>query len=130
MEQQKNIRNKWLTIRLNSDEYGELQRLYKKSACHQLSDYVRRIILNKPVNIKYRNASVDDFLADMLALKKEFNGVGNNFNQSVHKLHMLDHLPEFRAWAIKNEQDKDILFGKIDVILKRVNELYKLWSQS
>ena len=49
--------------------------------------------------------AVDDFLADMLALKKELNAVGNNFNQSVHKLHMLDHLPEFRAWAMKNEQD-------------------------
>ena len=128
MEQQKNIRDKVLVVRLNKEEYTELQRLFKNTTCRQLSDYVRRIVLARPITVKYRNTSLDDFLTDMLAMKKELNAVGNNFNQSVHKLHMLDHLPEFRAWAMKNEQDKVVLFGKIDNIMKRVNEMYKLWS--
>jgi hypothetical protein len=129
MEQKINTRNKVLVVRLNEEEYSELQRLFKNTTCRNRSDYVRRIVLVRPVTVKYRNSSVDDFLTDMLAMKKELNAVGNNFNQSVHKLHMLDHLPEFRAWAIKNEQDKVVLFGKIDNIMKRVNEMYKLWSQ-
>jgi len=129
MDQAKNIRDKWLTVRLNDEEYAELQRLFKNTTCRQLSDYVRRIMLGRPVNVKYRNASVDDFLTDMIAMKKELNAVGNNFNQSVHKLHILDHIPEIREWAMKNEQDKTVLFGKIDTIMKRVNELYKLWCQ-
>lgn len=129
MEQTKSIRKKWLTVRLNDEEYKELQRLFKNTTCREMSDYVRRIILVKPINVKYRNASVDDFLADMLAMKKELNAVGNNFNQSVHKLHTLDHFPEIRQWAVRNEQDKAVLFGKIDVIMNRVNELYKLWCQ-
>ncbi len=128
MNQGKSIRNKWHTIRLNQEEYDELQRLFKNTTCHQLSDYTRRIVLARPVNVKYRNASLDDFLTDMLAMKRELSAIGNNFNQSVHKLHMLDHLPEFRAWALKNEQDKLVLFGKVDHIMKRVNEMYKLWS--
>jgi hypothetical protein len=130
MEQQKNIRGKWLTVRLTEKEYAELQRLCKNTTCRRLSDYVRRIIFTRPVNVKYRNASVDDFLTDMLAMKKELNAVGNNFNQSVHKLHTLDHDPEIRQWARKNEQDKTLLFGKIDTILKRVNELHNLWSRA
>jgi len=130
MDQQKDKRDKWLTVRLNGQEYAELQRLCKNTTCRRLSDYVRRIVFNRPVNVKYRNASVDDFLTDMLAMKKELNAVGNNFNQSVHKLHTLDHIPEFRQWYAKNEQDKGVLFGKIDTILKRVNELHKLWFQS
>jgi len=129
MDQGKNIRDKWLTVRLNDEEYTELQRLFKNTTCRQLSDYVRRIILGRPLNVKYRNASVDDFLADMLAMKKELNAVGNNFNQSVHKLHTLDHYPEIRQWAVRNEQEKVVLFDKIDTIMKRVNELYKLWCQ-
>ena len=129
MDQGKNIRDKWLTVRLNDEEYTELQRLFKNTTCRQLSDYVRRIILGRPLNVKYRNASVDDFLADMLAMKKELNAVGNNFNQSVHKLHTLDHYPEIRQWAARNEQEKVVLFDKIDTIMKRVNELYKLWCQ-
>jgi hypothetical protein len=129
MDQEKNIRDKWLTVRLNDEEYAELQRLFKNTTCRQLSDYVRRIILGRPLNVKYRNASVDDFLTDMLVMKRELNAVGNNFNQSVHKLHTLDHVPEIRQWAIRNEQEKVVLFDKIDTIMKRVNELYKLWCQ-
>jgi len=34
----------------------------------------------------------------MAGLKRELNGIGNNFNQAVHKLHLLDKIPEFRAW--------------------------------
>lgn len=129
MDQEKNIRDKWLTVRLNPEEYAELQRLFKNTTCRQLSEYVRRTILGRPINVKYRNASVDDFLTDMLAMKKELNAVGNNFNQSVHKLHTLDHVPEIRQWAIHNEQEKVALFEKIEAIMKRVNELYKLWCQ-
>lgn len=129
MEPGKNIRDKWLTVRLNPEEYDQLQRLFKNTTCRQMSDYVRRVILGRPVNVKYRNASVDDFLTDMLTMKKELNALGNNFNQTVHKLHTLDHVPDIRQWAIRNEQEKVILFEKIDTILKRVNELYKLWCQ-
>ena len=129
MEPGKNIRDKWLTVRLNPEEYDELQRLFKNTTCRQLSDYVRRIILSRPINVKYRNASVDDFLTDMLTMKKELNAVGNNFNQSVHKLHTLDHVIDIRQWAIRNEQEKAVLFDKIDTIMRRVNELYKLWCQ-
>jgi hypothetical protein len=130
MPQEKTIRDKWLTVRLNSQEYTQVQRLYKSTTCRQLSDYIRRIILSKPIHVKYRNASVDDFLTEMILLKKELNAVGNNFNQSVHKLHTLDHIPEIRHWAIKNEEEKAILFNKIDAIMKRVNDLHRLWFQS
>ncbi|HTS43267.1 MAG TPA: hypothetical protein VMH01_02650, partial [Puia sp.] len=74
-------------------------------------------------------ASLDDFLSDMLALKKELNAIGNNFNQSVHKLHSLDKVSEIQTWAVKNEEDKRIFFEKIDMIFERMNQLYKLWSQ-
>jgi hypothetical protein len=55
-----------------------MHRLFKNSASRRLSDFVRPIILAKPVNAKYRNASADDFLTAMLAMKKELNGIENN----------------------------------------------------
>jgi hypothetical protein len=73
---------------------------------------------------------VDDFLKEMLHLKKELNAIGNNFNQAVHKLHTLDRIPEFQQWILRTEQDKAILFTKIDTILSRLHELYLIWSQS
>ena len=127
---EKQIRNKWLTVRLTEEEYDLLEKYCNETTCTKLSDYVRRLVLKKPVNIKYRNVSIDDFLIDMLQLKKDFNGVANNFNQSVHKLHTLQHLPEFHGWFMQNERDKVIILGKIEAILSKVSQLYKSWSQS
>jgi hypothetical protein len=42
---------------------------------------MRDVSMQKPVMVKYRNQSEDDFLSQMLELKKEFNAIGNNFNQ-------------------------------------------------
>lgn len=130
MSTKKGVREKWLTVRLSDSEYTELQQYMTNSTCRGLSEYVRKIILGKPINVKYRNASVDDFLTDMVSLKKELNALGNNFNQSVHKLHTLDHPGEINLWAAQNEQSRKILFEKIDTILSRVNELHNLWFQS
>jgi len=59
---------------------------------------MRNVSMQKPVMVKYQNQSTYDFLSQMLELKKELNAIGNNFNQAVHKLHILDRIPEFRAW--------------------------------
>jgi hypothetical protein len=93
-----------------------------------LSDYIRRVLLKKPVVVKYRNQSADEFLSEMILLKKELNAIGNNFNQSVKKLHTLDDVPEFKSWIIQNETSKQILFNKINEIYNRMNQLYEIWS--
>ena len=130
MADKKPVRNKWLTLRMNEEEYAIMDKYFKTTTCREVSDYVRRLVLNKPVNIKYRNASIDDFLTDMTGLKRELNAIGNNFNQAVHKLHQLEHIAEFQSWVLQNERDKSAVFGKMDQILSRIEKLHQLWSQS
>jgi len=127
---EKKVRNHWLTVRLNDEEFERLGKLQDKTVGNNLSDYVRKVVLSKPVNVKYRNISIDDFLRDMLQLKKDLNGIANNFNQAVHKLHTLDRLPEFRSWVQQNEEHKTLIFEKIAEILSRVTQLHNLWLQS
>jgi len=129
MKEKKPTRKLWLTIRLSEDEQQLLNKLMRDSTCSMLSDYVRKVVLNKPINIKYRNASIDDFLTDMLALKKELNYIGHNFNQAVHVLHTLERIGDFQHWIITNEQDKARLFKHIETISFRIESLYTLWSQ-
>jgi len=122
------MRTKWLTIRLTEEEYTQLEKLAAKTLCPSLSDYGRRILLQKPVNIRYRNQSLDDFLADMLVLRRELNAIGTNFNQAVHRLHTLHIVPEIQHWILINEQDKTHLFRLIETISNKVNDAYTLWS--
>lgn len=96
-KQEQIVRKKMVPFRMNDDEFTQLGKLHKQSTERHLSNYMRKVLLQKPVVIQYRNQSADDFLNDMLALKKELNAAGNNFNQAVKKLHLLDKIPEFRV---------------------------------
>lgn len=118
-----------ITIRLKPHEFAKLEAGWKDTTCNKLSEYVRRILLSKPVTITYRNQAADDFLKEMIQLKNELNAIGNNFNQSVHKLHTLDTVPEIKAWAKLNETTKQTLLEKVEQIRIRMNQLYQIWSQ-
>ena len=65
----------------------------------------------------------------MLELKKELNGIGNNFNQAVHKLHLLDKIPEFRTWINQYDSLHGAFLLKIDEIEIRMQKVYEQWLQ-
>jgi mobilization protein MobC len=129
MNEIKKIRDRWLTIRLNEDEYSTIEVFYKKTTSNALSEYARDILLRKPVIVTYRNASADAFLSEMAQLKNELNAIGNNYNQAVKRLHTLDKIPEIKIWLMLNESAKDAFMKKTDEIKLRMNQLYDQWSQ-
>jgi MobC-like protein len=118
-----------VTIRFRPEEYDKLEFLFKSSACLKLADYMRKTLLRKPVVITYRNQSADEFLQEMIQLKKELNAIGNNFNQSVKRLHTLDTIPEIKTWLLLNEPIKQAFIKKVEEIRLRMNQLYEQWSQ-
>ena len=123
------IRSRILTVRFNQEEKQKLDRLYNKAQCNSLSEYARDVLLKEPVTIKYRNQTADEFLEEMILLKKELNAIGNNFNQAVHKLHTLDHDAQIKTWAILNESSKEHLMKKMEEIRKKMNQIYEQWLQ-
>ena len=123
------VRNKMVVVRMNNKEFELADSLRKKTTERTISAYVRKMCLQKPVTVKYRNQSADDFLKDMLRLKKELSAVGNNFNQAVHKLHLLDKIPEFRSLIIQYDALLKSLVVKMEEIKLRMNQLYEQWLQ-
>ena len=121
------VRKKMIVVRMNKTELAQLEKFKKESTERSMSNYLRKVSLKKPVTVKYRNQSADDFLKQMLELKKELNAVGNNFNQAVHKLHLLDKIPEFRIWINQYDGLQKVLLNKVQEINLRVNQLYEEW---
>ena len=122
---EREVRNKMIVVRMNNTEFEKLEKLRKQSTERSLSNYIRNLTLNRPVTVKYRNKSADDFLISMLELKRELNGIGNNFNQAVHKLHLLDKIPEFRVWVQQYDGVQKLLTVKIEEIKLRMVQLYE-----
>jgi hypothetical protein len=117
------VRKKMVVVRLNDKEFEKLQNLQNQTTDKYLSDYLRKVLLQKPILVKYRNQSADDFLRDMLELKKQLNAIGNNLNQAVRKLHMLEKIPEFRLWLLTNEPLLHGLNDKISEVKSRIAQL-------
>lgn len=129
MSDQNNNRIKWLHVRLKLEEYNTIHRNFSKTTCRKLSQYIRKILLNKPITTNYRNQSLDDFMAEMIKLRNELNGAGNNFNQAVKKLHTLDKIVEFKAWLMTYELEKKVLLNKVEEIKKQLNQIADKWLQ-
>ncbi|SDF46662.1 hypothetical protein SAMN05216464_118103 [Mucilaginibacter pineti] len=129
MEQENENRSRIIGLRLTASEYGEVEKKWKKSNCRKLSDYVRRLLFGRPMVSSYRNRSMDEAMAELMLLRKELNAIGVNFNQAVHRLHTLDHLPQMQAWLTAFERDKSVLFGKMDEVVLSVEKMAALWLQ-
>ena len=129
MKEQNKNRTKWLHLRLTLEEYQKIVTAFSKSTCRKLSDYARKNLLQKPIVTKYRNQSLDDFMAEMIRLRSELNAIGNNFNQAVKKLHTLHQITEFKHWLINYELEKKILFNKVDEIKKTIQKFAESWLQ-
>ena len=128
-KEEKDLRKLFIKIRMNQKEMDLVKKNQRRTTERSLSEYVRCVSMQAPVIVKYSNQSADDFLNEMIALKKELNFIGNNFNQAVHKLHMLEKIPEFREWVKNYDGLMKLLISKSEEIRLRVIQLQEQWSQ-
>lgn len=129
MKERKNKTPQYISFRVKEEEYRQIHGSYKATTCRKLSQYARQVLLKKPVVILVRNKSADDFLTDMLKVKKELSAIGNNLNQAVHKLHTLDQLPDFRSWILMYDSTRQSVEKKVEEILVRMEQIYNQWSR-
>ena len=128
-QNQKDIRNIMIMIRMNQLEYERLLVLRKRTTEKKNSTYIRKVVLLEPVTVIYRNGSADDFLEEMLHLKRELQAIGNNFNQAVHKLHTLDKIPEFRVWVTVYEKTRQDVLSVTGKLCTEIQKWSDQWLQ-
>lgn len=115
------VRKKMIVVRMNNTEFERFEKLIKRTTARSVSEYARQLLLAKPVIVKFRNISANAFLHELLGIKRELNGIGNNFNQAVHTLHLLERIPEFREWIHNNAFLHKALTNKIEESRLSVN---------
>ena len=128
---EENINKKrcWISFRVKPEEYEKIHKLFRATTHRKLSEYARKVLLDKPVTIKYRNASIDEFLTDMIPVKNELNSTGKNFNQAVKKLHTIDQSDEVKIWLLLNEKLIENIHLKIQEIKSKIIQQKDRWSQ-
>lgn len=123
-------RTRIAAVRFTAAEYAALERRFKSTTCRQMSEYLRNCLLDKPLIVKHRDASLDEFMLEFIRLRKELTALGNNFNQTVKKLHTLQQIPEFRDWLSGTEAQRERLLLKVSEIQKMTSQITQKWLQS
>jgi hypothetical protein len=129
MKEENSNRTRIIGLRLTPDEYAFIEEKWKASTCRKLSDYIRRSLFERPVMTTYRNKSQDDIMTELTRLRGELNGLGNNFNQAVKKLHTLQQIPEFKAWVVTYELERRTLQNKLDEVRNNIKKMLEIWLQ-
>jgi hypothetical protein len=129
MAEENEGKKRFIGFRLSAGEYEAVERGWKKTTLRKLSEYVRRVLMGKTITVYTRNRSLDEFMVEMVLLRRELNAIGVNFNQAVHRLHTLDHLLQMQLWLCGFERDKGALFGKVEEIKTRLDKLADEWLQ-
>jgi predicted GNAT family acetyltransferase len=127
--QRKNNLGRKVTVRFAEQDYNKINLQFKNSTKQKLSEYIRAVVLDKPITVYTRNQSFDDFLAEMILLRNELKAIGNNFNQSVRKLNAMQDEREIKAWALLNENSKQIMQQKVDEINQKIAQICSQWLQ-
>jgi hypothetical protein len=130
MKKENPNRSRIIGIRVTPQEYAEINSRFKATTSRKLSDYLRHVLLNGSVTIRTRDQSLDDFMALLIDLRKEFNAAGNNLNQSVKKLHSFRDNKELLPWIIAHEVHIKALFKNTDEIKGRINQFADVWLRA
>lgn len=129
MKEEKNNRLKWLTVRVSESEYAAIQKQFQQTKERKLSVYVRNILLGKPMIKEVRNTSLQEVIAVLIRMQKDLNGIANNYNQMVHRLHISNTKAELKAWIDLYEREKKKLFFDIELISDYIRKTSEKWLQ-
>lgn len=122
MEKTRKLRDRWVNVRMNQEEYEKLETNRKKTTERNNSDYIRKIAFDQPVKILTRDASQDALTNEIIRLRKELNAVGQNLNQAVRKLHTLKMIPEFRNWIAEYELTRKKIAATAEIICTTITK--------
>ena len=122
-------RTRKLTVRFTDAEFNTIEVSFKTTTKRKLSEYVRYVLLDKPVTVYTRDKSLDEIIVALTLLKSELSAIGNNFNQAVKKLHTMDRIAEIKSWAEWNEKHRHLFMQKTDEINQKISQLVQQWWQ-
>jgi hypothetical protein len=129
MEGTGNNRKKWLHVRLTESEFERIQRYFKCTVHDRISDYIRAVLLKKPVIGAYRNPEIREILMELSALNKSVRGIANNYNQTVRKLNSSPNL-EAKKMLAGIESEHEIILKTLSIMEEYLHKTAQKWLQS
>ena len=75
---------RFLSVRLSADELQEVYNHQHESTCRSLTEYVKKVLIGKPVTMKVRDESKEDTLEQLIAIKNRLDTLADKAEQSLN----------------------------------------------
>jgi len=129
MAKQEDKRIQWKNLRFKPEEYQLLEKRFRKTTFRKLSEYMRSVLLEKPVTVTYRDKAMDDVLEELILLRQELNAIGNNLNQAMRSINSAHGNADTRLWMNLMSIVNGKVEPSINEIKDRMNQYADIWSQ-
>jgi hypothetical protein len=83
MTQEKQNRIRYIRVHFTPLEFDCVNTHWRQSTHRKRSEYLRNLMLGKPVIVRHRNHSLDDLMAALIPLREELNPIGRNYNHEA-----------------------------------------------
>lgn len=118
-----------MSVRFKLKEYNKINTAFKSTTKKKLSEYIRFVLLEKPVTVYTRDRSLDEFMTELVCLRNELSAIGSNFNQLVKRLHTASHFQEIQSLALAAEKQQKNFSEKVTEINQKIAQLSVRWLQ-
>ena len=122
-------RGRIIGLRLTATEYASLTKKWEKSNCKKLSEYARKKLFDRAIISSYRNESLDDFMKEMMKLRKSLDSSCSAFFQSLMKAQHLNRKSDISTWVNLHEIEKKTMLTRIEDIKHQINKIADQWVQ-
>ncbi|WON93814.1 plasmid mobilization protein [Sphingobacterium sp. UGAL515B_05] len=129
MKENKNNKTKMIFVRLEEAEYDTLINRQKKTTERNLSAYIRKILAGKPMIKSVQNESLHEVIVTLSLLQKDLNGIGNNYNQMVKRLHTTDKIPEIKVWMQHYLDERQHIIDATITLKEYLDKTAQKWLQ-
>lgn len=130
MKEKNNNLTEVLNIRVSKEDHQRVKTLFSKTTECKLSSYLRKLILKEPLVKAVRNQSLEEIIQTLTQLQSDLNGLANNYNQAVKKLHTYRNADEVAIWLITQKPVYDKVLVDIATIKSYIQKTAELWLQS
>lgn len=126
-KKEKSNRVRRIIFRLTEQEFEQLNGRLQQTIYKNISELLRYMVFQRKITVYTRDASMDDFMAEMIWLRNELNAIGNNFNQAVRRLNTFRKVTDLLPWYLENRSQYKQLLDKVGEIKHRINDFADRW---
>lgn len=116
-------------FQVDSARYQSLKEKCAQSTCRSLAEYLRKLILQEPVTVKYRNASLDDLITELCLTRRLLAEAVKAFERSELNVPAANSEQQLTSWLKTHESDRRQITFLIDQIHQYCRKTTYLWLQ-